>query len=411
MFTIQGKYNTAKIYADVYDDKVIDQITTIVNHPVSDGGPIAIMPDVHSGKGSVIGFTQVLGDRVCPNIIGVDIGCGIDTYELGKLQSIDFDKLDKFIHENIPSGHSVHDLGYSNEISERYVSQLRCGKFIGDVSYYHRSLGTLGGGNHFIEIDKDDDGNYYLLIHTGSRNLGVQVCNYYMNIDNESVDFKAQLNEAKRQLIDQLKTANRYEEIETALTKLTASWEPKLQTIQDVKDPLHYITGDDMTNYLFDMRLTQAWAKANRTEIACKILNHMNWDVIDHFETIHNYIDMSHNIIRKGAVAAYKGQKLIVPINMGFGSLICTGIGNIDMNFSAPHGAGRLMSRRKAREMITLEQYQQSMEGIYSTCVDKQTLDEAPMAYKQYSDIAANLRNTAHIDKIIKPVYNFKAGD
>ena len=337
--------------------------------------------------------------------------CGMVVCQLSKDSIIDFDKLDHCIRTSIPNGHGVHDVGFTNSFSEDLINQLHCRKFIGDVSYYHRSLGTLGGGNHFIEIDKDDQGNHYLVIHTGSRHLGVQVCNHYMNINNDAVDYKAQFNNVKRQLIDQLKAANRYEEIEKAIANLTTSWQPKLESVQDVRDPLHFITGDDMNHYLDDIEIVQRWAKANRTKIMTTIVNYMNWTVDDWFESIHNYIDTEHRIIRKGAIAAYQGQRMIVPINMAFGSLICTGKGNIEMNCSAPHGAGRIMSRRKAREMITLEQYQQSMEGIYSTCVDKQTLDEAPMAYKQYSDIAANLRNTAHIDKIIKPVYNFKASD
>lgn len=409
MFTIQGKYNTAKVYADLYEDQVIDQIKSIVNHPTSIGGPIAIMPDTHAGKGSVIGYTQVLGDRVCPNIVGVDIGCGMVVCQLSKDCIIDFDKLDHCIRTMIPNGHDVHEVGYTHDFSEQLVDQLHCRNFIGDVSYYHRSVGTLGGGNHFIEIDKDDQGYHYLVIHTGSRNLGVQVCNHYMNINNDAIDYKAQFNNVRRQLIDQLKAANRYEEIEKALNNLTKSWQPKLDSVQDVDDPLHFITGTDMEHYLDDINVVQRWARLNRTLIMTTIVNHMNWSVDDWFESIHNYIDTEHRIIRKGAIAAYQGQRMIVPINMAFGSLICTGKGNIDMNFSAPHGAGRIMSRREARNRITLDQFEKSMQGIYSTCINKATIDEAPMAYKQYSDIAANLRNTAHIDKIIKPIFNFKA--
>ena len=230
-----------------------------------------------------------------------------------------------------------------------------------------------------------------------------------MNINNDAVDYKAQFNNVKRQLIDQLKAANRYEEIEKALNNLTKSWQPKLDSVQDVDDPLHFITGTDMEHYLDDIAIVQRWARLNRTLIMTTIVNHMNWTVDDWFESIHNYIDTEHRIIRKGAIAAYQGQRMIVPINMAFGSLICTGKGNIDMNFSAPHGAGRVMSRREARNKITLEQFEKSMHGIYSTCVNKATIDEAPDAYKPYEAIAHFLRDTAHIDKIIKPVYNFKA--
>lgn len=408
MFTIKGKYNTANVYADVYEPQVIDQITSIVNHPASVGGPIAIMPDTHSGKGSVIGYTQVLGDRVCPNIVGVDIGCRISVYKLAKRAKIDFNKLDACIHTYVPSGSNVHHLYYSNEQSVQLIEQLRCRSYIGDVTYYHRSIGTLGGGNHFIEIDVDDCGNYYLVIHTGSRSLGCSVCNYYMRTNNMLNYFS--LREEKLKLINRLKGEKRYSEIQTRLVEID-----RLSKIMandtKINDPLNYITGENMRDYLHDVDIVQKWAAVNHAEIASTILDTMKWDVVDQFSSIHNYIDVENNIIRKGAIAANKGQKIIVPINMAFGSLICTGKGNAEMNMSAPHGAGRLMSRTAAREQITMQQFERSMQGIYSTCVDEHTIDEAPMAYKPFSAIEHYLSNTATIDNVIKPVYNFKAHD
>lgn len=413
MFRVDGQYGSADVYADAYDNTVVDQIQSIVNHPVAHGSKIAVMPDTHSGKGSVIGWTQTVNDRICPNIVGVDIGCQIIARNIGHHDTIDFDHLDRVIRELIPNGQNVFDIGHDNAHGRELLNSLRCVKSV-NVDYGCRSVGSLGGGNHFIEVDIDHNtGEYWLVVHTGSRAVGVNVCNHYMDIVNNCNRDKIKeiYGESARDLARRMKAEGRQNEIAKMLKVFKeAFFTYCVNNNGGNNDPLRYVTGSDMDDYLHDVDITQQYAQLNNQTIHDTIIREMNWDYHDEIVSIHNYVDTEHGVIRKGAVAAYNGQKVLVPINMAFGTLICTGKGNEAMNCSAPHGAGRLMSRREARKNVTIEQFEQSMHGIYSTCVSKATLDESPFVYKTYDNIAANLRLTAHIDTVIKPVYNFKAG-
>lgn len=367
-----------KIFTNNIEGDALNQIYTLAKHPAFADAKIRIMPDVHAGKGCVIGFTADLGDKVVPNLVGVDIGCGMLTVKLGKID-VDFEKLDKVVREHVPSGREVQET--SNKWSK--LAQLRCYGALKEIDRLHRSMGTLGGGNHFIEIDEDDDNNKYLIIHTGSRNLGKQVAEYYQQLA-----------------------------IETRQSK------EGFEKMQGIPKDLCYLTEGYREDYLHDMILCQEFASDNRYSIAAAILHGMDWmkncDVREEefsFETIHNYIEPGTNIIRKGAIAAYEGQKVLIPMNMRDGCIIGTGRGNPDWNCSAPHGAGRLFSRSAAKELISLEEYRESMEGIYTTSVGNSTIDESPMAYKPMEEIIEKISDTVEIDMIIKPIYNFKASE
>ncbi len=365
------------------------------------------MPDVHTGAGCVIGFTADLGERVIPNIVGVDIGCGMLTVELGK-RDIDLAALDDVIRRAVPCGKSVHE-GRIVRFPE--LQSLHCYRELKDTKRIERSIGSLGGGNHFIEVDGDEDGNKYLVIHTGSRNLGKQVAEYYQLLAYELNIGKDKLFEEQQRIIDEYKAAGRRSEIQAAIKALKNSFVGKEST---VPRELCCLTGEYRQKYLDDMRLCQEYAALNRRTIAGLILKNAfseEFSEFSYFETVHNYIDHDSNIVRKGAVSAKDGEKLLIPINMRDGSLICIGKGNPDWNFSAPHGAGRLYSRSAAKERFSVEEFMRSMEGIYTTTVNASTLDECPMAYKSMDDIVNNISPTAEIVKIIKPLYNFKAGE
>ena len=407
MKTITGTYSSAIVYTDIIEETAEEQIKLLCDQPFVKGSRIRIMPDVHAGKGCVIGFTADLGDMVIPNIVGVDIGCGMYTVELGKI-GIDFEKLDEAIRKNIPSGMKVHE-GRIVRFPE--LMELKCYRELKDTKRLERSIGTLGGGNHFIEIDSDDEGNKYLVIHTGSRNLGTQVAEHYQSLAYELMCGKDELFCQQNELIARYKAEGRRSEIQAAIKELRSSFQAhECFTPRE----LCYLTGEYREMYLHDMRICQEFASLNRVTIAGLILSAafgMELSDCQRFETIHNYIDHESNIVRKGAVSAKKGEKLLIPINMRDGSLICIGKGNPEWNCSAPHGAGRMFSRIAAKEKFTLDEFQNSMEGIYSTSIHLSTIDECPMAYKSMEDIVDNITPTAEIVSIIKPVYNFKAGD
>ncbi|MBR3439763.1 MAG: RtcB family protein, partial [Clostridia bacterium] len=389
------------------DDTAMEQIKTLCDQSFTEGCKIRIMPDAHAGAGCVIGFTADLGDKVIPNIVGVDIGCGMLTVMLGDVD-IDFDKLDGIIREGIPCGRDVHP-GRITRFPA--LQEMKCYRELKDAKRLERSIGTLGGGNHFIEIDTDDDGCKYLVIHSGSRNLGKQVAEFYQKLAYDIHRGMDNLFEKQQQIIDEYKAAGRRTEIQAAIKELRRNY--KLAE-PPIPKGLCYLEGRYRDDYLHDMKICQEFAIKNRYFMAKTILNALfDKEVEDfgYFETIHNYIDHKSNIIRKGAVSAKEGEMLLIPINMRDGSLICVGKGNEDWNCSAPHGAGRLYSRTRAKEKFTVEEFAESMKGVYTTCVNRKTLDESPMAYKTMDDIVNNISPTADIIKIIKPLYNFKAAE
>lgn len=387
-----------KIFAKTIEQEARDQIDLLLAQKPFESCKVRIMPDVHAGAGCVIGFTANLGDKVIPNIVGVDIGCGMLVVPLGNI-SIDFQMLDAVIRQHIPSGRNVHAI----PVAPVDLKQYRCFERLRNIEWLQCSLGTLGGGNHFIEIDADEDGNKYLVIHTGSRNLGKQVAEIYQSIAVSNLHS----NKAERKaLIERLKAEGREREISEAIKALDSKTEK-------VPADLCYLEGKDRKDYLHDMMLCQEFAAKNREIIAHVICGVMGCWFIDKstmFHTVHNYID-SENMVRKGAISAKAGQPLLIPINMRDGCILGEGLGNLDWNESAPHGAGRLMSRNKARSTISLEEYKNSMQDVFTTSVDTQTLDEAPQAYKPMSEIVECIAETVSIKKILKPVYNFKASE
>ena len=392
-----------KIFTQNIEQEAIDQINTLMEQPAFSDCKVRIMPDVHAGAGCVIGFTANLGDKVIPNIVGVDIGCGMLTVSLGKID-IDYEKLDKVIRENVPCGYNIHD-GRKERFEE--IQELFCYRNLKDTRRFERSIGTLGGGNHFIEIDEGSDGTKYLVIHTGSRNLGKQVADYYQNLAVELMQGKDKLYSKQEQLIAEYKAQGRRTEIRDAIKELHKTWKPNEI---DIPKDLCYLTGNYRDDYLHDMRICQWFAVRNRNHIGMVICREMGWDVLDTFETIHNYID-NENMIRKGAISAKKGEVVLIPINMRDGCILGVGKGNEDWNCSAPHGAGRIMSRMKAREILSLDTFKEAMDGIYTTSVSAETIDEAPMVYKPMDEIIENIKDTVDILEIIKPVYNFKASE
>ena len=394
-----------KIFTNNIEPQALSQIYTLASQPAFADCKIRIMPDVHAGAGCVIGFTADLGDKVIPNIVGVDIGCGMLTVELGQID-IDYAKLDSVIRMYIPSGRNVHG-GATYPI--KTMKQLYCYDHLKNTDWIRCSLGTLGGGNHFIEIDEDIKGYKYLVIHSGSRNLGKQVADIYQKM---AIEIHRGIEEywAERdRVINEYKAQGRRKEIEATLKEMKKAFQLK---VTEVPEELCYLEGKYRDMYLHDMQFCQQFAHLNRFMMAKLILNNLfgkEVEDFEYFETVHNYIDMESNIIRKGAVSAKNGEKLLIPINMRDGSLICVGKGNEDWNCSAPHGAGRLFSRNTAKDKFTVEEFQKSMEGIFTTCISDRTLDESPMAYKNMDDIVNNITPTADIIKVIKPVYNFKA--
>lgn len=400
MIKIQGKYNVAKCFTEQMEDIALEQIKKICDTEAFANSKIRIMPDVHAGKGCTIGTTMTITDKIVPSMVGVDIGCGMYTVYLGKVD-VDFEKIDEVAHF-IPSGRNV----WEGRVEKFDLTQLRCYRNLKDTKRLERSLGTLGGGNHFIEIDVDDDGGKYLVIHSGSRNLGTQVAEFYQQIAVDLNVGKEEYFKKREEIIATFKAEGRRKEIQKELKRLLREFETKEPTLS--RD-LCYLYGSFMEDYLHDVDICQKFAERSRSKMAEIILEKTGMVAVETFQTIHNYIDVSEMILRKGSVSAKNGEKLLIPINMRDGSLICVGKGNEDWNFSAPHGAGRLMSRSKAFESLTMEEYQKEMQGIYSTCVNASTLDESPMAYKSMDEIVENIEPTATIITKIKPIYNFKA--
>ncbi len=368
MITVTGKFNEAKIFTNELEKSAQGQIETLCNQPFAKDSKIRIMPDVHAGKGCTIGTTMTITDAVVPNLVGVDIGCGMLCVKL-KEKRINLPQLDSFITQKIPAGRNVRDKAHRGH-GRIDIEELRCFKKV-DTRRAKESLGTLGGGNHFIEVDKDDEGNLYLVIHTGSRNLGLQVAQYYQNLAYKNIGGKE----------------------------------------QDIPFELAYLTGEAMEDYLFDMDIMQNFAVQNRRIIKEEILDGLKLHSVDEFTTIHNYIDIESKILRKGAVSAKQGETLLIPINMRDGSLICTGLSNPDWNYSAPHGAGRRFSRKDAENSFTLSEFKKQMEGIFTSSVSSATLDECPMAYKSIDSILENIGDTVKVEKRILPIYNFKASE
>ena len=402
MLEVKGKFNTALCYTDNLEPSAYEQIEAVCNIEAFKESKLRIMPDVHAGVGCTIGTTMTIVDKVVPNMVGVDIGCGMYTVSLGNVD-IDFEKFDEAAHY-IPCGRDVWE-----GRTERFdLTRLRCYRSLKDAKRLERSLGTLGGGNHFIEIDADENGTKYLIIHSGSRNLGLQVAKFYQNLAVELNHGKEEYFKLRDEIISEYKAQGRKSEIQPALIKLSQEWEEKEPTLPA---DLCYLYGAFMDDYLHDVKICQEFASRNREKMAEILLDRTGLKSYESFETIHNYIDVDEMILRKGSVSAKKGEKLLIPINMRDGSLICIGKGNAEWNNSAPHGAGRLMSRTSAFEKLTMEEYKKQMEGIYTTCVNSATLDESPMAYKNMDEIVRNIEPTAEIIAHIKPIYNFKAAE
>ena len=399
MIELKGKYNQAKIFTDVVDEASVAQVLLLLNQEFVSGSRIRLMPDIHAGAGCTIGTTMTITDKVVPNLVGVDIGCGMETVRV-KEKHMELQKLDKLIYEKIPSGFQVREKTHRC-FEEIDLQELYCYKYI-NSHRAEKSLGTLGGGNHFIEANRDEDGNLYLVVHSGSRHLGLEVANYYQEEGYRSLNGTSK--EDVDGLVARLKAQGREREIQKQITALK-------KTIQtNIPRALAYVSGELFGQYIHDMKIVQRYAELNRQAMMDEMVKGMKLHVEEQFTTIHNYSDTDAMILRKGAVSARKGEKLLIPINMRDGSLLCTGKGNEDWNQSAPHGAGRLMSRSAAKESFTVSEFKNQMQGIYTTSVGKDTLDECPMAYKGMEDIVKNISDTAEIDRIIKPIYNFKAG-
>lgn len=399
MLEIRGKFNTAKVFTDIIDEDSIRQVYELCNQSFSEEAKIRMMPDVHAGAGCVIGTTMTITDRVVPNMVGVDIGCGMETVRI-KGRKLEVEQLDKLIKFNIPSGFDIREKQHRYAEKAR-LEELRCAEQV-NLDRAYRSLGTLGGGNHFIEADKGEDG-IYIVIHSGSRHLGVEVAKFYQKRAIE--ELKHSGDDDVRKLIDEMKLQGREKEIEAAVR------EHNSQAKKAVPDHLAYVYGTAFDDYIHDMKIVQEFAMLNRKAMMDEIVRGMKLKVEDEFTTIHNYIDTEKMIVRKGSVSAQSGERLIIPINMRDGSLICIGKGNDDWNCSAPHGAGRLFSRSQAKQNFTVSEYKKQMSGIYSTTINQSTLDECPMAYKSMDDIVKNIGDTVEITEVIKPIYNFKAGE
>lgn len=393
-----------KIFTDNIEQEAVEQIDLLLEQKPFENCKVRIMPDVHAGKGCVIGFTADLGDKVIPNIVGVDIGCGMLCVELGNIE-LDLELLDKVINAFIPSGRNIRE---QKLIDFEKINELYCLRELKETKKFNRAIGTLGGGNHFIEVDTDDEGNKYLVIHTGSRNMGKQVADYYQNLAIELCSGKGEMFKRKEEIIKTYKEQGRKSEIQNALKDLMQEYKEKKPNLPN---DLCYLEGKYREMYLHDMKICQEYASSNRLYISYEILRHYPQTIEEGeiFETIHNYISFEDNIVRKGAISAKKDEKVLIPINMRDGSIIAIGKGNDDWNQSAPHGAGRIMSRNKAKETFKLDEFKKSMEGIYTTSVVEETIDEAPFVYKPMEEIINNIQDTVEIQKIIKPIYNFKA--
>ena len=410
MLVLNGKYNSAKVFTDNIEQEAISQIIELLNQEWIKDSNIRIMPDVHAGKGCTIGFTMTIKDKVCPNLVGVDIGCGVMVQPiLFKKDKIDWNKINQTIETFIPSGMNIrtHNHSFLKNVS---LDNLCCKQYI-DLERAKKSLGTLGGGNHFIEINKDDSDQYYLVVHTGSRYLGKQIAECYQRLAVSELSTNSQAcKDLKENTIKKLKAAGKSKEIEKALNKINEQFKYKGNI------DLAYLSGESMQNYLHDMSIAQQYAFWNRSAIIDEIISHLKDEIIVNsnssvcsFDTMHNYIDINSNILRKGAISADKNKLMVIPINMRDGSLICKGKGNPEWNYSAPHGAGRIMSRSKAKENISLDEFKEIMKDVNSFSVLQSTLDEAPQAYKNINEIKDNIQDTVEIIHTIKPVFNFKA--
>lgn len=398
MFEIKGKVNTAICYAKVIEEGAIEQIRRMCDYPLTEGSRIRIMPDVHAGAGCTIGTTMTILDKAVPNVVGVDIGCGMYTVRLAKAE-IDMEKLDEAAHF-IPSGKDVWE-GRQEQFD---LTELRCYRELKDAKRLARSLGTLGGGNHFIEVDVAADGTKYLVIHSGSRNLGKQVADLYQRLAIDLNKGKEEYLSKRDALIAEYKATGRKSEIQQALKAL--HWSSHEATIPE---DLCFVYGKYLEDYLHDVEICQRFARRNRKKMAEILLERSGLAAVDAFHTIHNYIDTQEMILRKGAIAAHDGEKVLIPINMRDGSVLAVGKGNPEWNYSAPHGAGRIMSRSQAKEQLDLDEYRREMAGVYTTSVNEATLDEAPMAYKSLEDIVDVIRDAVDIIEVLKPIYNFKA--
>lgn len=400
MIKITGQYNHALVFTGTMEAGAAQQIETLCDQEFVRDSKIRIMPDVHSGVGCTIGTTMTIKDKVVPNLVGVDIGCGMEVTRL-EGSHLELQKLDKLIYEKIPSGFNIRSREHRFQESID-LDDLKCKREV-NLTRARRSIGTLGGGNHFIEVNQDSRGIYYLVIHSGSRHLGNEVAKLYQEEAYRALNksTKADIEE----LIAALQAAGRDKEIPKEVKR------KKAEVLTDIPQALAYASGALFQDYLHDMKIVQQFAALNRKAMADELLKGMKLKAVDQFTTIHNYIDTEKMILRKGAVSAQKDERLLIPINMRDGSLLCIGKGNPDWNYSAPHGAGRLMSRSQARSSLTLTQYKEMMQGVFSTSVTKATLDECPLAYKPMEDILKNIQDTVEIVAQIKPVYNFKAAD
>ena len=400
MVKIEGLYNTAFCYTPVLEDAARAQIQSVCDQKEFAGCKIRVMPDVHAGKGCTIGTTMTIRDKIVPGMVGVDIGCGMETVELSE-REIDFERLDALIRKEIPYGREVRDEIHALN-AELDLSQLRCADQV-NLNRAMRSIGSLGGGNHFIEVDRAEDGRLFLVVHSGSRHLGTEVANFYQDEGRRALWGGAHYQ--IKATIDQMKAEGRFKEIQKTITAL------KREHDLSIPKDLAYVEGALFDDYIHDMKLTQKFAVLNRKAMVDVILSGMGLTTVDENTTIHNYIDLDSMILRKGAVSAKAGEKLVIPMNMRDGCLICVGKGNPEWNESAPHGAGRLMSRADARNSFTLSQYKKEMKGIYTSSVDRNTLDESPMAYKPMESILRQVEPTVEIVERTKPIYNFKASE
>ena len=404
MITLKGKYGEAKVFTDNVEETAMSQIVNLLNQPFVEGSSIRIMSDVHAGAGCVIGFTANMTDKVIPNLIGVDIGCGMLVVDITGLD-IKLDRIDDYIHNNIPAGHNNNDSELTNFAG---YEKILCYDKLRNQGTFGKAIGSLGGGNHFLEINETTKGKHYLVVHSGSRNLGKQVAEYYQH---EAIDFwkngGADYQEGCKKIIADLKKENRA----YAIGDVLATYKKSFGAASPVYPPaLCFLIGDKKQAYLEDMKFCQSYASVNRFTMAKRILQSMNADIAsrDFFETIHNYVNFDDGIMRKGAVSAYEGERLIIPMNMRDGSLLCIGKSNADWNYSAPHGAGRKMSRGEAKRNITMDEYRGTMNDVYTSSLNESTLDEAPQAYKPMEEIIANIEPTVEILEQIKPIYNFK---
>ena len=402
MIKIEGLFNTALCYTPELEPAAAGPIKAVCDQEAFADSKIRIMPDVHAGMGCTIGTTMTIHDKVVPGMVGVDIGCGMETVRVEESE-IDFSALDKLIRNRIPSGRDIRNDHHplNDEIA---LEELRCSPYVNLVRA-RRSIGTLGGGNHFIEVDRGEHGEMYLVVHSGSRHLGKQVCEYY-----QEEGFRALCGSARfqiDQMIREMKEHGNSKEINRELKRLR---QERAKATPIPKD-LAYVEGELFDDYIHDMRIVQIFAVLNRKAMTDVIINGLGLTPVEEFTTIHNYIDTDAMILRKGSVSARAGEKLLIPINMRDGSLICLGRGNDEWNCSAPHGAGRLMSRKAAFDALSLEEYREEMKNIFSTCVSQATLDESPMAYKPMDEIIEQIGPTAEIVERIRPVYNFKASE